>query len=122
MLLDCGHEESDHSSFTSGYGVDKDGKKFCYECCANQDKESMRQYGNIDLYLVINKDQSHNKYSVTNWPGSLRIPVMYYKNGKHNMAGSRIDVWFVFESQTWHGVNYGENSEVCHCKKVKNWS
>ena len=110
-LLDCGHEESAHSAITSGYGLDAAGKKFCYACCAEQDKKHMRTIGRITLYL-------HNK-EVTNWPGSLRFPVAYSKTSRHNMAGTRTDVWFNFEGTRWHGYQIGNFTEVCHCRQIK---
>jgi hypothetical protein len=110
-ILDCGHEPSEHESFTTGYGTDKNGKTYCYDCCAKSDMEVMRKYKAIDLYLS-------GEY-VTNWPGSLKIKVGYQRKGKHNIAGSRVDVWFTFEGTQWHGVQYGEWTQICHCKQIK---
>ena len=112
QLLDCGHKASEHSDFTTGYGVDAEGKKHCYECCAKQDKEWMIENGRITLYLSDDE--------VTNWPGSLRFKVGYKKEGHHNMAGKRYDVWFTGPNgKNWHGVQYGDNIQLCHCKRIK---
>lgn len=63
-LLDCGHPESEHNAITRGYGTDKDGKKYCYQCCADQDRQEMIDTGKTyALYLSGNK--------ITNWPRSL---------------------------------------------------
>ena len=101
---DCGHESTDH-------GTDAQDKTFCYACCAERDKAQMRQDGRIVLYLHRGK--------VTNWPGSLSLPVNYQRQGRHNIAGSRQDVWFEFEGNKWHGTQYGEGSEICRCQQVK---
>lgn len=110
-LLDCGHEESEHSDLTTGYGTDNEGKKYCYACCAEQDREQMRKDGDITLYL-------HNG-KVTNWPSSLVFVPYHERKGRHNIAGTRTDVWFSFEGTTWHGTQYGSFSEICRCKLVK---
>lgn len=111
-LLDCGHAESPHSDFTTGYGTDPEtGKRHCYACCAERDKQRMRDDGRITLYLTDR--------TVTNWPGSLKIPVHHLRKGAHNMARTRYDVWFSFEGALWHGVQYGENTQICHCRKTK---
>ena len=120
MKLDCGHESKE-------YGQDKDGKKYCYACCALRDKEQMRTTGKAVLYLTHDtyagegKTIFHGSFrsgKVTNWPGSLEIPCQV-KRGSHNMAGTRYDVWFTFEGQDWYGVQYGENSQLTYCHRLK---
>lgn len=111
-LLDCGHPASEHSNFTTGYGEDpKTGKKFCYACCAERDKDDMRKTGHATLYLT--------EKGITNWPGSLILTPYFRKTGLHNIARIRRDVWFMFERTRWHGVNYGNFSQILHCKRIK---
>ncbi len=114
-LLDCGHPASEHSEITTGYGRDENGKTFCYACCAEGDKQYMREHGKITLYLV----NRNGKYFVTNWPSSLEFKVTGFSKGFHNIARTRYDVWFTFEGQNWHGVQYGDMTQICHCKRVK---
>mgnify|MGYP001585913842 CR=1 FL=1 len=114
-LCDCGHltQEIEKGACTTGYGIDSQGKKICYACCAEQDKAAMRTGNRITLYLnPVNRN-------VTNWPGSLRIVGEYVREGKHNFAGKRYDVWFTVEGSRWHGVRYGDFTELCHCRKLK---
>ena len=112
-ILDCGHEPSKHSQFMTGYGV-QNGKKYCYECCAKNELKAMQEDGRATLYLV----KTVGEYEVSNWTGSLRFkPVV--RKGKHNIARSRYDAWFMVNGQKWHGVNYGEFSQLLHCKKMK---
>ena len=40
--LDCGHQPSKHGKIDTGYGQDREGKTYCYECCAERDKQEMR--------------------------------------------------------------------------------
>lgn len=114
-ILDCGHPVSEHNDITTGYGVDKDGRKHCYACCAEKDKAYMREHGQIALYL----SKTSGKWVVCNWPGSLKFENVYVRTGRHNIAGHRYDTWFKFEGFWWHGVTYGDNTEVCHCKRTK---
>lgn len=107
------------SDFTSGYGTDKDGNKHCYACCAEQDKADMRKYGNATLYLTIVNNGSSNYAKVTNWPGTLVFDNLEYRKGKHNITGVRYDVWFWFENTLWHGRTFGNQTQLCHCKRTK---
>ena len=120
-ILDCGHAPTPQKpgSCGTGYGTDSAGKTACYECCAEQDRKQMREDGRITLYLSPDLEINPQAWKVTNWPGTLRFPVGRLHKGRHNIAGTRYDVWFMFDNQTWHGVQYGENTQVCHCKRVK---
>jgi hypothetical protein len=93
----------------------------CYSCCAEQDKASMIATGKATLYLTRTShgDDASPIWHVTNWPGSLR----YYasvRKGAHNLARWRYDAWFTGpDNATWHGVTYGDNTEICRCRRTK---
>ena len=56
---------------------------------------------------------------VTDWPGVLKFQG-YVTIGSHNLAGRRVDVWFAdSDGREWHGVNYGHNSQLCHCRRLR---
>ena len=117
MLLDCGHEPSPHEDFTTGYGIDKDDKKHCWACCAARECAAMIETGKAMLYLTMDKGR---KWHVTDWPGHLVFKVSSYRKGRHNIASTRIDVWFRGpDGHTWHGVQYGENTEIVHCRRTR---
>lgn len=118
-ILDCGHPESEHLDITTGYGTDANGKTYCYDCCAEADKKEMRKTGRATLYLIIVNNGTSNYAKVTNWPGSLVFDYLHYRKGHHNIAGTRYDVWFKFEGKTWHGVTFGDMTQICHCKVTK---
>src|SRR5512133_66509 len=105
-ILECGH------AFTTGYGVKKvEGKEIrcCYECCAADDAQSMRETGRATLYLT---GSSETGYRVTNWPNSLSFTVGHSKIGRHNIARTRRDVYFRGpDGKAWHGVTYGKNTQ-----------
>lgn len=115
-ILDCGHS-SMPTEFTPGYGIDKQGKRICYKCCGEMDKETMIKTGKITLYLC---QDGVNGSKVSNWPDSLSFKVSYLKKGRHNIARTRYDFWFTGpDGKQWHGVNYGENSMLANCKRIK---
>lgn len=109
-------------SLGTGYATDKDQNKICYACCAIQDKAWMRAHGKITLYLKqLPKPLSYSEAvgEITNWPGTLTFPVWKIKKSHHNIARYRYDTWFLFEGYWWHGVQYGDNTQIVHCKKTK---
>ena len=102
---------------TDTVGYDAAKHPYCYDCCALIDSEFMRDNDRITLYLAKN---GSGTYEITNWPGSLRYSAGTPIIGKHNMAGIRRDVWFKdICGNWWWGVQYGNDSEICHCKKLK---
>jgi hypothetical protein len=114
-ILECGHPPSPHESFTPGFGRDSKGNRMCYPCCAEEDRRQMRAEGKIGLYLT----GKEGEWTLVNWPGSLKITPYRARIGGHNIAGRRVTVWFNFEGSEWIGVLYGENTQVCHCKRLK---
>jgi len=114
----------------TGYGQDENGKRSCYECCADQDRKWMQEKGQTTLYLTYKTapripHEGHEgpdvrRGVITNWPGTLAFPVYYLKEGRHNIAGRRYDAWFSGpDGHIWHGVQYGDNTELIHCKRTK---
>ena len=114
-ILDCGHLPST-SSATAGYGHDAQGKTYCYDCCAKRELDSMRQTGKATLYLTTRSD---GKRIVSDWPGHLSFPVHHETRGHHNIAGTRYDVWFTVDSRPWHGTQYGDMTQIVHCRRTR---
>lgn len=114
-ILDCGHAPSPHSDFTTGYGKDAQGKTHCYACCAEMDKAQMIKDGRTTLYLA----QKGGHFKITNWPASLTFDPYRVRIGRHNIARVRYDAWFTGpDGKQWHGVTYGGNTQICHCKRI----
>lgn len=125
----CGQVKPVQTSCGTGYGYDSygdDAKPVCYSCCAEQDKQWMVEHGRIALYLTCEpaskaRTPSGRKTAgeVTNWPGTLRFKC-HTRYGRHNIAGVRYDVWFNGpDGYEWHGVTYGNYTQVCHCRRTK---
>lgn len=121
-----------------GYGIDRDTQdRICYRCCGIQDTEAMVQDGRAVLYLSsrietdaeqtmqvlrsgLYPQEPHTVHEVTNWPGSLRFSVWGPTKGRHNIARTRYDIWFIGpDAEAWWGVQYGEWTQICHCKRLK---
>lgn len=115
-MLDCGHEPTEpHPSFATGYST-WNGATACYACAAVIERMEMASTGTAILYLV--QGEAIHRSEVTNWPGTLRFDVFYSSKGRHNMAGTRRDVWFNGPGGLWHGVSLGDWGFV-RCKRRK---
>jgi hypothetical protein len=147
LIADCGHQyTTEAGGIGAGYAIvtESDGteRRICYDCSAERERAHMREHGKTTLYLVESTEelpcecppawaahhhpgrQTHQvkRFSVTDWPGRLviKLPDGYYpRKGRHNIAGTRRDVWFTFEGRTWHGVQYGEDTQLLHCRRLK---
>lgn len=133
----CGESKPVNHSGGTGYG-EREGRKVCYACCADLDRADMVANGKATLYLscepaskafdngrpftpaTIGKGHgraAHGK--VTNWPGTLEFSAVT-RYSPHNIARWRYDVWFTGpDGFEWHGVTYGDNTQLCHCKRTK---
>lgn len=119
----CGeiHPLGSPGGFSTGYGYYHDAEPqvpICYKCCGEEDARDMRATGKGFMYLSKN---DAGKWECTNWPGTLRIPVLNVKHSFHNFAGrnGRADFWFIFDGSVWHGVNigHGQNARVRRTKE-----
>ena len=117
--MDCGGHFPVQTSGPTGYAVDKEGRKICYQCMGKRDKADMLATGKACLYLTMEREQGGTRNAkVSNWPGTLSFWVGM-RIGRHNIAGKRYDVWFMCGGQNWHGVTYGDHTQICHCKRTK---
>lgn len=99
------------------YGLSAARNPYCYECCAKTDRATMLETGRTVLYLTRADD---GYWYATNWPGTLRFQITLRHKGKHNMARVRYDVWFRGpDGKAWHGVQYGDNTQLLHCRRTK---
>lgn len=114
-LLDCGHEPSPHSEYTTGTAHTTDGREVCWDCAAILELADMNKFGRASLYLVKRDDGLH----ITNWTGKLDYKVTSSKTSRHNLGGTRTDVWFKSGGQNWHGYQIGNFSQIAHCRRIK---
>lgn len=72
IVCDCGHMESEHSSFTRGYATTRDGKTMCYDCCHEEDKRYLLSAEKVFFYI------SSDGKKLTNWPGKVLGKVVHW--------------------------------------------
>lgn len=111
-----------HDGCGTGYGRDGAGDVLCYQCCGELDLARMTETGRAVLYLKTTPDFQGATYGdakLTNWPGTVTLQGRF-RRGAHNIARYRYDVWFKGpDGVDWHGVQYGDNTQICHCKRMK---
>lgn len=120
-ICSCGHPPTPQApgSCQTGYGTDAEGKTYCLDCCAEQDREALRTSDRWQGYLT----ETEGKLEVGNWPGSFKHPVAFSRKSKIRRPNlwpdsTRTDVWFQFEGSWWWGRNQGDNM-IVRCKKLK---
>ena len=115
----CG-KECTPEGIAAGYGVmPETGEKVCFACCGELDKQQLLNAKAGDKFCMYLTGNTQHGYYVSNWPGSFNIRV-YPRKGRHNIAGVRYDFWFEFGNNAFHGVQYGDNTQVAHIRCLKN--
>jgi len=103
----------------TGYGKNEKGKKICYKCIGENESNDLANAkigDKFTFYLTQNDDGTN---TIMNWPGSLSININYVRQGRHNIAGVRYDCWFTYRGNHFWGVCYGDFTEICHVKRIK---
>ena len=125
VCVDCG-KTIVPSGITTGFGhrqpnnvLGKVAGTVCFDCYGKDDEAVLRLTGRSDcLPLYLSKDE--NGYYVSNWPGTLRYRVRAFKEGRHNIAARRIDLWYKdSDNALWWGVCYGKDTQIVHCRRIK---
>lgn len=129
-LLECGHvatpqPPSDVCGGT-GYGMDAEGRRYCYACCAEREKASMIATGRATLYLRAptrgNAEPNPRKnYSVIDWPNTLSFVAFNVRCSRNGggFGSQRTDADFIGpDGYIWHAVNRGD-CDLARCKRTK---
>jgi hypothetical protein len=106
--------------YTTGYGLYKDGKKYCFKCCGIIDGEKLDQLTPGETLQFYLTKKPGERCKVTNWPGTFEVTCDYDIEGRHNLAGSRTDIGFTYHGRKFFGTQYGRNSEIVYVKVRKN--
>lgn len=108
----------DTTKMAIGYARDGNDNRICYDCCGDLELSAMLRTGRATLYLTKTEEKHGASFwYVSNWPGTLRRSC-HVNVGRHNIAGKRYDAWFTLKGQKWHGITYGDNTQICHCKRI----
>lgn len=102
MILDCGHEPSPHSEYTTGTAHTSDNREICWDCSYAGELSAMRTAQHYGAYL------SGNGSRLTTWPGQPLAVVTSLVERRVGFGGSR----FYFKAtdldgQHWHGTSPG---------------
>ena len=126
--IDCKQTKPIQKEGGTGYATLKNNHKVCYACVAERDKKDMIQTGRAILYLSevkepkfggVNNVTGGRHWKISNWPGTLSFPA-YVSTGRHNIARTRYDARFTGpDGKKWWGVQYGENTQIIRCKRLK---
>lgn len=115
----CG-KECTPEGISAGYGViPETGEKVCFVCCGELNKQQLLNAKPGDKFCMYLTGNSTFGYYVSNWPGSFKVRVFPRKGG-HNLAGVRYDFWFFYGNHRFHGVRYGDNTEIAYIRFLKN--
>ncbi len=125
-LLDCGHAPSEHSEHTTGYGSDSDGRKYCYECCAERERAAMIETGCSTLYFCENVEHGGTiprfRNELTDWPGKLRFHVWYVNRSHGYGFGRRYPIvtgrFNGPDGFVWSFRNAGD-MQIARCRRTK---
>lgn len=127
---DCGRNVSHGigpNGGAAGYAKRGNGDKVCFDCCGRSDAQLLRETKPgervaMPLYLQCepySRNGSRRSLGfVTNWPNTLRLRC-HTRTGSHNWGIARYDCWFAFDGSEFHGVQYGDNTEVVHVRRLK---
>ena len=126
-------------SIGTGYGTDAHNHKICYNCIGALDYRKllkMKPGDKTTLYHTREPAEKNGCYNwyVSNWPGTFKHHCVGHV-GNHNIAGTRYDLWFALRDRKtgytirdpktgtpkhcFHGVRYGDITEICHIRKIK---
>ena len=99
----------------TGYGVDNEGRLHCYECCAKNDREQMKDQSR-PFFAYLSGDGK----TVSNWPGSPLGKVYNLGFSRSGWHGSKIYRFHVRDvhGRWWQGWGPGEGM-YCTLRKIK---
>ena len=115
-LLDCGHAPTVTDGIGTGYARDAEGKRYCYECADNNQREAMAR--ETDIYAYVSGDGKR----ITTWTGGhlanvtgSRMETRYTPTGGYYR---RYYYWARENGRDWYGIGEGPGMHV-RIRRVK---
>jgi len=105
-----------HGMAGVGYATNSAGERVCYACCAVADEKQMQEDGKITLYLESSPTREAN--TVTNWPGSLKFRVVFWKKSKHAFGHNMIIAYFKDSNGAWWSAKNIGDTQIAHCRRL----
>lgn len=98
---------------SENYGI-LNGKKICYQCCAEVDKQELNNL-KVGEKTILYFDGEY----IINFPSTLKIKPYRISRARHNLAGFVNYAWFEFNGKNFIGKQYGNFSQICHVRRIK---
>src|SRR5262245_24760848 len=115
----CGKRVRYDPTFAIGAEFFCDKGLVCYGCAPRLTREYMTVDGDNGRVHLFLGDAPNDQLYVTNSKKTLIFPVTRFKLGRHNLAGTRTDLWFNGpDGREWHGVVYGTHGPL-RCRATK---
>lgn len=112
----CKQEKPVQKSGGTGYGINSDGEKVCYQCAAEKDKQALRRLKPGQRYtMYINTAEN----TVSNWSGGLEIKCRIQRIRHNWCKKDAFAVSFVFEDYRFYGRYIGFNHTTLKVTKAK---
>ncbi len=116
----CGQDKTHTSDTTTGYALDREKNKICFDCCGINDAKDLKELPiGKKKYLYLDEKTR----IITNWPGTFKFQTGEIKISWHKVPRApsirRYDTWFVYDGQRYHGVQYGDNTTIVHIRRLK---
>jgi hypothetical protein len=102
----------------TGYAIDREGNRICYECCGKNDLDHLIKMAPKEKFTLY-----FSKGQIINWPSSLRITPTHTRERGHNWHNVKgTTFWFNLKSMgmihKFYGFQIGDN-EIAHITKLK---
>lgn len=129
IQLECGHSIIGGV----GYGVDSQGRRFCYECCAKRDRQDMTETGRAVLYAAPYESPEQlvgmesrrglvRRWRVTNWPGSLEFQARNVRHFEGRGFGGAYPIttgeFTGPDGALWRFRQAGHWNQIARCHRV----
>lgn len=120
----CGQHKEHVSTCSTGYGTTKTEEYICFDCCGLNDARDLAALpvgGKTCLYLTSPTGRPNDsvKGTLGNWCGTFKIDGLWLSVGSHNIAGVRYDGRFMYKGSTYSATQYGNNTQICHIRRLK---
>ncbi len=113
-------EDKEYISTTPTGFIKYHNKTICFGCYTRIDIDNMRITGKgiLRLHREDTLPSEPLRYTMRNL-GTLRLPVNRIITKNYVKHSTRRDIWFDLYDQIWHGVQYGDFTQLCHCRRLK---
>lgn len=124
-LLDCGHPPTPDAGSGTGYAVDNEGKRHCYQCAADMDREYARSMKPADppLFAYLrpwpSSEGFRNLTKIITWPG-IELGYGFETNPKQDSFGHLVQyVQATIGGRRFFGRHYPNSGDYVRLRPYK---